>query len=48
VTKDDIARVATEYLDSARMVTLAVGDHDRISASLPTLNLGEPLILSAS
>jgi predicted Zn-dependent peptidase len=47
VTRDDIARVAAEYLDPARMVTLAVGDHERIG-SLAALNLGEPLILSAS
>jgi predicted Zn-dependent peptidase len=48
VTRDDIARVAAQYLDPARMVTLAVGDHDRIVSSLNALNLGEPLILSAS
>lgn len=48
VTRADIARVAAEYLDPARMVTLAVGDHDRIQSTLPSLNLGEPIILSAS
>lgn len=48
VTRRDIERVAAQYLDPARMVTLAVGDHDRITAALPALNLGEPLILSAS
>ena len=48
VTRDDIARVASQYLDPARMVTLAVGDHDRIASALGALNIGEPLILSAS
>jgi predicted Zn-dependent peptidase len=48
VTREDIARVALQYVDSARMVTLAVGDHDRIASTLTPLNLGEPLILSPS
>ena len=48
VTRGDIARVAAQYLDPARMVTLAVGDHDRIAPTLGALNIGEPLILSAS
>lgn len=47
VTREDIHRVAAQYLDPARMVTLAVGDHDKIAASLTTLNLGEPVVLSA-
>jgi predicted Zn-dependent peptidase len=48
VTLEDIARVAAEYLDPARMVTLAVGDHERIATTLTALNLGEPVVLSAS
>jgi zinc protease len=48
VTREDIARVAALYLDPARMVTLAVGDHDRIAPTLMSLNLGEPLTLSPS
>jgi predicted Zn-dependent peptidase len=48
VTREDIARVAAQYLDPARMVTLAVGDHDRIASTLTSLKLGEPLILSPS
>jgi zinc protease len=47
ITLEDINRVAAEYLDPARMVTLAVGDHDKIAATLTTLNLGEPFVLSA-
>lgn len=48
VTLDDVMRVAAQYLDPTRMVTLAVGDHDRIGATLAGLNLGEPLVLSPS
>jgi predicted Zn-dependent peptidase len=47
VTLDDVTRVAAEYLDTARMVTLAVGDHERIASTLTTLNLGEPFVMSA-
>ena len=47
VTLDDVTRVAAEYLDTARMVTLAVGDHDRIASTFSTLNLGEPFVMSA-
>ena len=47
VTLADVSRVAGEYLDTARMVTLAVGDHDRIASTLTTLGLGEPVVLSA-
>jgi hypothetical protein len=45
VTLREITRVASEYLDPARMVTLAVGDHDRIAPALQALNLGEPFVL---
>lgn len=48
VTEADVSRVAVQYLDQARMVTLAVGDHARIAPSLAALNLGEPIVLSAS
>ena len=48
VTREDVERVALRYLDPARMVTLIVGDHDRVAPTLPSLNLGEPLILSPS
>jgi zinc protease len=48
VTEADVNRVAAEYLDSARMVTLIVGDHDRIASSLSSLNLGEPVVMSPS
>ena len=48
VTEADLNRVAGQYLDPARMITLAVGDHARIAASLPSLNLGEPLVVAAS
>ncbi|HUE85264.1 MAG TPA: pitrilysin family protein [Vicinamibacterales bacterium] len=48
VTLDDIARVAQHYLDPARMVTLVVGDHAQVAPTLTALNLGEPIVLSAS
>ena len=48
VTLDTIARVAGQYLDPSRMVTLVVGDHGRVASELTTLNLGEPMVLSAS
>ena len=47
VTLEDVTRVAAQYLDPARMVTLAVGDHDRIAPTLMALNLGEPFVMSA-
>lgn len=47
VTLDEVTRVTAEYLDPARMVTLAVGDHDRIASTLTPLNLGEPVVVSA-
>ena len=47
VTLREITRVASEYLDPARMVTLAVGDHERIASALQSLNLGEPFVLGA-
>jgi zinc protease len=46
ITLEDVTRVASRYLDTARMVVLAVGDHDRIAATLTTLNLGEPVLMS--
>jgi predicted Zn-dependent peptidase len=35
-----VTRVAEAYLDPARMLTVAVGDRDRITAPLAALNLG--------
>lgn len=46
VTRDDLARVARQYLDPDRMLTLTVGDHDRIRQSLIALDLGEPAVLT--
>jgi predicted Zn-dependent peptidase len=48
VALEDIARVALQYLDTARMVTLVVGDHAKVASTLTALNLGEPVMLSAS
>ena len=46
VTADDIGRVMARHVDPARLTTLVVGDLDTIGADLPTLGLGEPVILS--
>jgi len=46
VTADDIGRVMERHVDPARLTTLVVGDLDTIGADLPTLGLGEPVILS--
>lgn len=48
VTLADLARVAEQYLDPDRMVTLIVGDHEKVGPTLAELNLGEPTVLSAS
>jgi zinc protease len=48
VSEEDVRRVAAQYLDPARMVTLIVGDHDRVAPTLAPLGLGEPVILSAT
>jgi zinc protease len=48
VTLADIARVAQRYLDTSRMVTLVVGDHAKVAPTLAALDLGEPVVLSAS
>ena len=45
VTIDDLARVAVTYLDPARMVTLVVGDRERIGDSLASLGMGEPVLV---
>jgi predicted Zn-dependent peptidase len=47
VSENDISRVAAEYLDTPRMLTLIVGDQERVAATLPSLNLGEPYIVPA-
>lgn len=48
ITTDDIARVAAQYLDTSRMVTLVVGDHEKVAPELITLELGEPTLMTAS
>jgi predicted Zn-dependent peptidase len=42
----EVTRVAQRHLDPSRFVTLIVGDHQAIAASLKTLQLGEPAVLS--
>lgn len=40
VTREEVTRVAREYLDTARMLAVVVGDRDRVAAPLAALNLG--------
>ena len=47
VTPADAMAAAARHLDSARLVTLAVGDLDAIGADLRQLDLGEAVVLSA-
>jgi zinc protease len=41
VTEAEVTRVATEHIDPSRLLTVIVGDRDKIKPSLPRLNLGE-------
>lgn len=45
VEAPDVVRAAAKYVDPTRMVTLVVGDHQRIGESLVALGLGEPQLL---
>ena len=47
VTPDDATRVLARHLDPARLTTLVVGDLDVVGRDLPSLNLGEAVVLSA-
>jgi predicted Zn-dependent peptidase len=45
VSEEDVSRVAAQYLDPARMVTLVVGDDERVTPTLASLDLGAPMVL---
>jgi predicted Zn-dependent peptidase len=45
VSNDDVTRVATRYLEPARLTTLIVGDHSAIADSLRGLGLGDADVL---
>jgi predicted Zn-dependent peptidase len=45
VDASDVVRVANQYIDPDRAVTLVVGDHQTLSESLSALGLGEPRLL---
>jgi hypothetical protein len=46
VTGDEVTRVASRYLDPARLTTLIVGDHSAIAESLGSLGFGAPAVLA--
>ena len=45
VTGDEVTRVASRYLDPARVTTLIVGDHSAIAESLDSLGFGSAQVL---
>ena len=45
ISDADVTRVASRYLDPAKLSTLIVGDHSAIADSLATLDLGAPSVL---
>ncbi len=45
VTTADVTRVAAHYLDPARLTTLIVGDLEAIGSTLPSIGLGDPVVL---
>jgi predicted Zn-dependent peptidase len=47
VTIEDVVRVAGQYIDPARLITLVVGDYAQIGASLDQLGLGDWTVLPA-
>ena len=46
IDEADVTAAAERHLDPARMLTVVVGDRERIGVSLEALGLGEPLDLS--
>lgn len=46
LTRDEVSRAMTAYLDPSRLTTLVVGDPDAIGADLTALGLGDPVVLS--
>ena len=45
VTAEDVHRVMERHVNPARLTVLIVGDLDVIGADLPSLGLGEPVVL---
>lgn len=46
VTLDEVAAAAHTYLDPDRMATVVVGDLARIGEALPTVGLGDPVVIA--
>lgn len=47
VTPADVTRVSAEHIHPDQLLTLVVGDLDVVGPSLPSLGLGDPVVLSA-
>jgi zinc protease len=47
VDEAEVTRVAAQHIDPSRLVTVIVGDREKVTPSLERLNLGEPAELSA-
>ena len=41
LTEDDVTAIAAKHIDPARLVTVVVGDRDKLAPSLKSLDLGE-------
>ncbi len=46
VDEATVTRVAAEYIDPSRLLTVIVGDRDKVGPALPQLNLGEVVDVS--
>jgi predicted Zn-dependent peptidase len=47
ITRDEVSRVMTDYLDPAGLTTLVVGDLNTFGPELARAGFAEPLVLSA-
>jgi predicted Zn-dependent peptidase len=46
--EDDVTRAAAAHLDPARLLTVIVGDRDKLTPTLPSLELGDAAEISVS
>jgi hypothetical protein len=48
VDEAEVTRVATKHIDPSRMLTVIVGDRDKIGPALARLELGDAVEIPAS